>query len=62
MKTLTLPVTMGKLCRSCIDQCGIETLNYKGTMAQFAAIPKEEYWADEIKTTVVHCSDGDVNI
>ena len=62
LKTLTLPVTMGKLSRFCISQCGIETLNYKGTVAQFAAIPKEEYWADEIMTNVVHCSDGDVDI
>ena len=51
------------------DFCdNLTTINYTGTKAQWNAIDKGRYWNttgfgnDKIPATVVHCTDGNVNI
>lgn len=47
-----------------VSQYGhLTSITYKGTMAQWNAITKDKYWKHgATKLTVVHCSDGDVNL
>ena len=40
----------------------LSTINYAGTMAQWAAVTKGGSWKVSVPATVVHCLDGDVNI
>lgn len=47
-----------------VSQYGhLTSITYKGTMAQWNAITKDTYWKQGASIlTVVHCSDGDVNL
>ena len=40
----------------------LATINYEGTTEQWSAVTKGSDWARGVATTVVHCTDGDVNI
>lgn len=62
LKTLWLSKGLKTLKIYCIDTCPIEYLYFKGTMEEWNKISKENNWRYQIATTVVHCTDGDVNI
>ena len=40
----------------------LTSISYSGTMSQFNSIIKGAYWRSSVPATVVHCTDGDVNI
>ena len=40
----------------------ISIINYNGTIAEWSSVYKGSDWARGVATTVVHCTDGDVNI
>ena len=40
----------------------LATINYQGTIAEWGDINLSSYWNFNIAATVVHCTDGDVNI
>ena len=40
----------------------LNNISYKGTIMQWNAISKESNWHNDVPTTVVHCTDGDVAI
>ena len=45
--------------------CGCKSLTditFQGTIAQWNKIKLRENWKDEVPATVVHCTDGDVEI
>ncbi len=76
LASITLPVTMNyydsqsnfypnSLEHSIFDDCAsLSTVNYTGTIAQWSGIDqgKTYHWYDDIPVTVVHCTDGDVNV
>ena len=50
---------------SIFDDCAnLSTVNYLGTTAQWNSIDvgPNYYWYDDTAVTVVHCTDGDVNV
>lgn len=40
----------------------ISSINYNGTIEEWSNVYKGSGWASGVATTVVHCTDGDVNI
>ena len=76
LASITLPVIMdyydsgsnyypNSLEHSIFDNCAnLSTVNYLGTTAQWNSIDvgPNYYWYDDTAVTVVHCTDGDVNI
>ena len=40
----------------------ISSINYNGTIEEWGNVYKGTAWARGVATTVVHCTDGDVNI
>ena len=62
LKTLWLSKGFKTMEVYSIDECPIENLNFKGTMEEWNKISKENNWAYQIATSVVHCTDGDVTI
>lgn len=45
------------------DDCtNISSINYNGTIEEWGNVYKGTAWARGVATTVVHCTDGDVNI
>jgi hypothetical protein len=41
---------------------GLASITYTGTMEQYNSINKEFGWPGGIPATVIHCTDGDINI
>lgn len=78
LESITLPITLNyidpnstfepnTLNRNTFTKCtSLSTVNYSGTVAQWNSIDKSgvngHYWYEYIPATVVHCTDGDVNI
>ncbi len=67
--SLTIPVTVEKFGSDMIEYCyNLETITYSGTVAQWNAIEKGNYWSyragmdTENGYTVVHCNGGDINL
>ena len=40
----------------------LTTITFRGTIAQWNKIKLRENWKDKVPATVVHCTDGDVEI
>ncbi len=65
---LTIPVSVTTIKTEAFYSCNnLTTLNYSGTMAQWDAITKASGWKYDnvsygLGATVVHCSDGDVDL
>ena len=76
LASITLPITMNyydsqsrlypnTLMNSMFDNCAnLSTVNYLGTTAQWNSIDigPNYHWYDDTAVTVVHCTDGDVNV
>ena len=43
-------------------RCALENITYKGTIEQWNLIIKNPEWYGEAVTTVVHCTDGDIEL
>lgn len=60
---ITLPVGLTEIGANVFDGCfDLYTVNYKGTMEQWNEIELNENWRGSSPFTVVHCSDGDVEL
>ena len=63
LTSITIPnsVTMIESCA--FDYCeALTDFNFNGTKAQWGAITLADDWTNNAALTVVHCTDGDVNI
>jgi hypothetical protein len=40
----------------------LTSITFQGTIAQWKEIALDENWKDKVPATVVHCTDGDVEI
>ena len=60
---VTLPESVNTLGASLFSNCSnLESLNYSGTTEQWGSINKGTGWKYKTKLTVVHASDGDINL
>lgn len=58
---LILPKSITKFGYYAFVGCtNLAKLNYKGTVAEWNAIEKQDGWNEDCPFTVIHCSDGDV--
>lgn len=63
LTTVNLPSTLTTIGNRGFYGCtNLTTLNYAGTMAQWANVSLNSYWHRQTPLTVVHCSDGDVTL
>lgn len=61
--TLDLPASLRAIGDYSFTRCyNLGTINFEGTMAQWDEVEKGERVFDRAMTSVVHCSDGDVEI
>jgi hypothetical protein len=60
---ITIPSSITEIGNQAFYQCSsLATINYDGTMAQWGNVSKASSWYAYGPATVVHCTDGDVNI
>ncbi len=60
---LTFPKTTKLLCALAFFECkSLTKVSYEGTMAEWKAIEKTEMWSDGAAFSVIHCSDGDLEL
>ena len=63
LTSLVLPVVINEFPRHVLQKTtSLTSLFYAGTVEQFNAISKADYWRSESAATVAHCSNGDVNL
>ncbi len=63
LTSVTLPEGLQRIGSSGFTGCtSLATINYTGTMAQWASVTKGVSWNRNVPATVVHCSDGDVTL
>lgn len=63
LKTVTLGRRIEKLWADVFMDCdNLTEINFSGTMARWNAIEKDDEWNFGSIITVVHCSDGDIEI
>jgi hypothetical protein len=60
--TITLPSTINMLERCCLDCSSLNTIKYNGTVEQWNAISKEEFWYVGSSVQSVLCLDGIVSL
>ena len=62
-KNSVIPDSVTSIGEHAFSGCsGLTSITFKGTKAQWQAISKGSSWRVRVPETVVHCSDGDVNI
>lgn len=60
---ITFPSSLTTIGQLAFANCAsLNNIKYNGTISQWNAINKGNYWKDNVPATVVHCSDGDVAI
>lgn len=63
LTTLNLSDNLTEIGDESFDGCdGLTTINYNGTTTQWGQITFGTNWHRDVPATVVHCSDGDVNL
>ena len=65
LKSITLPAGLKYIYDNAFQESGIETINFKGTKAQWKQVRKDQPWGtcDNVPwfdVDIVHCSDGDI--
>lgn len=62
LKTITLPASLASIGASAFKNCDrLETVNYKGTQAQWVQIKIDDYCNDKLTDAKIICSDGIIN-
>ena len=62
LTTVTIPSSVTEIDTGVFIQCSnLTTINYGGTMAQWRAITKGEYWNDTTGNYVIYCTDGSIS-
>ena len=63
LKKIYLPASIIKIEGEIITNClSLETINFKGTKAQWEAINKDERWNYQAPAFDISCSDGIINV
>ena len=63
LTSITIPIHIWYIREKAFYGCSSLTdIHFKGTKAQWTNITKESMWNYKVPATVVHCSDGDINI
>ena len=63
LKTLVLSQYITSIGASAFSNCSqLNSIKFLGTIAEWNAIPKGTNWNSGVPATVVHCSDGNVNL
>lgn len=63
LTSITIPDSVTSIGRSAFESCsGLTSITFNGTMAQWNAISKGNYWKDFVPATQVVCKDGTVSI
>ena len=61
--SVTIPNSVTSIENGAFYGCSsLTSISYTGTIAQWNAIPKGSNWDRDIRTKVVHCTDGDAPI
>ena len=61
--TLTIPSYITEIGNAALYNFkNLETLNYEGTKDQWSSLKKGSNWNTNIHATIVHCSDGTINL
>lgn len=61
--SVTLPTTLEYIGEKFVSKCqAFSTINYSGTKEQWEKIEKHPEWDIDMKSYVIHCSDGDIEI
>ena len=62
LKTITLPASLASIGASAFKNCDrLETVNYKGTQAQWVQIKIDDYCNDKLTGAKIICTDGIIN-
>ena len=62
IKTIIIGEHVTKIPRRSFYKCALENITYKGTIEQWNLISKSTEWYGDAVTTVVHCTDGDIEL
>ena len=63
LTSVTLPRDLPRVSREIFKNCSALTeINYGGTVAQWNNLKKQDNWNSGCAATVVHCTDGDVEV
>lgn len=63
LNTITIPATIESIGDTCFGGCtSLSIINYNGTKTQWSNVAKGDGWNSGIPATVVHCSNGDIDI
>lgn len=63
LESVTLPSDLSRVSGEIFKNCvALTEINYKGTVAQWNVLIKEDNWNSGCAATLVHCSDGDVSL
>lgn len=62
IKNVIIGEHVTKIPRRSFYKCVLENITYKGTIEQWNLINKYEMWYGDAVTTVIHCTDGDIEL
>lgn len=63
LQSLVIPSTVTRLGHGALFNCtSLESVTFGGTMEQWSNMSKGQSWKYNMLTTVIHCSDGDVQL
>lgn len=63
LKSITIPVSIKSIGADTFDMCeSLTSITFQGTIAQWEKIELGFCWSKDISTSVIHCTDGDVEI
>lgn len=63
LKSIIIPDSVTSIGDGAFWDCSsLTSITFQGTIAQWKEIALDENWKDKVPATVVHCTDGDVEI
>ena len=63
LTSITIPSSVTSIGESAFSGCsGLTSVAYQGTKAQWALIELNRYWAYDSNISIIHCSDGDIEL
>ena len=63
LPSVTLPSFLTRIGTQAFKECeSLASITFTGTLAEWAAVEKEDRWAEFVPAEVVHCMDGDAPI